>query len=181
MVEYKEIRKAYGDNEVLKGVSCTVQTGSVTVILGPSGSGKTTLLRCTNFLERADSGVIRLDDLTVDAHHASHKEVHALREKTAMVFQHYNLFRNKTVLQNVTESLRVVHRMPKKEAEDKALHYLEKVGMAAKRIRTPIRFRAASSSASRSRGRWPSSPRSSCSTSRPRRSTPSWSARCSRR
>lgn len=121
-------------------MSCTVQTGSVTVILGPSGSGKTTLLRCTNFLERADSGVIRLDDLTVDAHHASHKEVHALREKTAMVFQHYNLFRNKTVLQNVTESLRVVHRMPKKEAEDKALHYLEKVGMAAKRDSYPYQI-----------------------------------------
>ena len=140
MVEYQDIRKSFGDNEVLKGVSCTVQTGSVTVVLGPSGSGKTTLLRCTNFLERANAGVIRLDDLTVDAHNATHKEIHALREKTAMVFQHYNLFRNKTVLQNVTESLRVVHKIPKKEAEDTAMHYLERVGMAEKRDSYPYQI-----------------------------------------
>ena len=133
MVEYNNIQKAFGDNQVLKGVSCTVQTGSVTVILGPSGSGKTTLLRCTNFLERADGGTICLDDLTLDAHRADRRQIQALRSKTAMVFQHYNLFRNKTVLQNVTESLRTVHHLPRQEAEDRALCYLSKVGMAEKR------------------------------------------------
>ena len=126
MVEYNNIQKAFGDNQVLKGVSCTVQTGSVTVILGPSGSGKTTLLRCTNFLERADGGTIRLDDLTLDAHRADRRQIQALRSKTAMVFQHYNLFRNKTVLQNVTESLRTVHHLPRQEAEDRALCFLKR-------------------------------------------------------
>ena len=140
MVEYKDIHKSFGDNQVLKGVSCKVETGSVTVILGPSGSGKTTLLRCTNFLEHADSGQIILDDLQVDAHHPSRAQVHALRQKTAMVFQHYNLFRNKTVLQNVTESLRVVHKTPKQEAEEIALHYLDKVGMAGKRDSYPYQI-----------------------------------------
>ena len=140
MVEYKDIHKAFGANQVLKGVSCTVQTGSVTVILGPSGSGKTTLLRCTNFLERADSGIITLDDIQVDAHHPTRAQIHALREKSAMVFQHYNLFRNKTVLQNVTESLRVVHKTPRQEAEEIALHYLNKVGMAEKRDSYPYQI-----------------------------------------
>ncbi len=140
MVEYKNICKAFGDNAVLKGVNFAVQTGSVTVILGPSGSGKTTLLRCTNFLERADSGHILLDDLDIDVTSASHSQIHAIREKTAMVFQHYNLFRNKTVLQNVTESLRVVHKTPKQEAEDIALHYLAKVGMAEKRDSYPYQI-----------------------------------------
>lgn len=140
MVQYKKIQKSFGENPVLKGVSFTVQTGSVTVILGPSGSGKTTLLRCTNFLERADSGRIVLDDLELDAHHPTRAQLHAVREKTAMVFQNYNLFRNKTVLQNVTESLRVVHRVPKKEADETALYYLNEVGMAQKRDAYPYQL-----------------------------------------
>lgn len=140
MVEFKDIRKSFGDNQVLKGVSCTVKTGSVPVILGPSGSGKATLLRCTNFLERADSGTIRLDDLTVDAHRADRRQIQALRSQTAMVFQHYNLFRNKTVLQNVTESLRTVHHLSRQEAEEQALYYLGKVGMAEKRNSYPYQI-----------------------------------------
>jgi ABC-type polar amino acid transport system, ATPase component len=132
MITLKNIHKAYGDNEVLKGIDCTIPTGSVTVILGPSGSGKTTLLRSVNFLERADAGEIILDDLQVDIAKATQKEIHELRQRTAMVFQSYNLFKNKTALENIAEGLLVVKKMPKAAAQERAAFYLEKVGLAEK-------------------------------------------------
>ena len=132
MITLKNIHKAYGDNEVLKGIDCTIPTGSVTVILGPSGSGKTTLLRSVNFLERADAGEIILDDLQVDIAKATQKEIHELRQRTAMVFQSYNLFKNKTALENIAEGLLVVKKMPKAAARERAAFYLEKVGLAEK-------------------------------------------------
>lgn len=132
MITLKNIHKAYGDNEVLKGIDCTIPTGSVTVILGPSGSGKTTLLRSVNFLERADAGEIILDDLQVDIAKATQKEIHELRQRTAMVFQSYNLFKNKTALENIAEGLLVVKKMPKAGARERAAFYLEKVGLAEK-------------------------------------------------
>ena len=87
MIEFKNIHKAFGANEVLKGISCTIPTGSVTVILGPSGSGKTTLLRSVNFLEKADRGEIILDDIHIDVEKASKADIHKIRQRTAMVFQ----------------------------------------------------------------------------------------------
>ena len=98
--------------------------------LGPSGSGKTTLLRCINFLEKADSGSLVFDGEKVDLAHISHADIARLRRKTAFVFQSYNLFRNKTVLQNVTEGLIVARKMHKAQAEEIAVQMLEKVGMA---------------------------------------------------
>ena len=130
MLEIQEIHKSFGEREVLKGVGLTVEKGAVVAILGPSGSGKTTLLRCINFLEKADSGSLLFDGERVDLARVSRADVARLRRKTAFVFQSYNLFRNKTVLQNVTEGLIVARRMHKDQAEAIAVQMLEKVGMA---------------------------------------------------
>lgn len=132
MIEFKNIHKKFGSNEVLKGINCKIPTGSVTVILGPSGSGKTTLLRSVNFLEKADRGEIFLDDLHVDVEKATKADIHNIRQRTAMVFQMYNLFKNKTALENITEGLTIVKEMPKKQAKEEALHFLEKVGLSHK-------------------------------------------------
>ena len=123
MLQLNHIHKSFGTNEVLKDVSLKVPTGSVTVIIGPSGSGKTTLLRGINFLEPSDQGEIVLDDLRVDVAKATKKEIHQLRKETAMVFQSYNLFANKTALENITEGLLVVKKLSKTEALDKANFY----------------------------------------------------------
>lgn len=132
MIELSGIRKSFGRHEVLKGIDLEVAQGEVVSILGPSGSGKTTLLRCINFLERADEGQIRIGNQTVDCRRGGKKEVLALRRKTAMVFQHYNLFRHKTALQNVMEGLAIVQKMPWTEARELGMEMLEKVGLADK-------------------------------------------------
>ena len=130
MLEIQDIHKSFGEREVLKGVGLTVEKGAVVAILGPSGSGKTTLLRCINFLEKADSGSLLFDGERVGLARVSRGGGARLRRKTAFVFQSYNLFRNKTVLQNVTEGLIVARRMHKDQAEAIAVQMLEKVGMA---------------------------------------------------
>ena len=124
MIEIKNLHKAFGQNQVLKGVDITVNKGDVVVVIGPSGSGKTTMLRCINFLERADEGTITVGDITVDAAKAKKKEIHEIRLRTAMVFQNYNLFANKTALGNVMEGLT--------QAKEIALDALEKVGLKDK-------------------------------------------------
>lgn len=116
--------------DVLRGVNLTVEKGDVVAILGPSGSGKTTLLRCLNFLETADAGQLTFDGETFDLAHADRASIARLRRKTAFVFQNYNLFRNKTALQNVTEGLIVARRMPKAKADAVGMKMLEKVGLA---------------------------------------------------
>ena len=122
--------KVTSELPVLQGVDLTVEKGDVVAILGPSGSGKTTLLRCLNFLETADSGSLVLDGETFDLADASPAEVARLRKKTAFVFQNYNLFRNKTALQNVTEGLIVARKMPRQQAEEIGRKMLAKVGLA---------------------------------------------------
>ena len=123
-------RKVTSELPVLQGVDLTVEKGDVVAILGPSGSGKTTLLRCLNFLETADSGSLVLDGETFDLADASPAEVARLRKKTAFEFQNYNLFRNKTALQNVTEGLIVARKMPRQQAEEIGRKMLAKVGLA---------------------------------------------------
>ena len=123
-------RKVTSELPVLQGVDLTVEKGDVVAILGPSGYGKTTLLRCLNFLETADSGSLVLDGETFDLADASPAEVARLRKKTAFVFQNYNLFRNKTALQNVTEGLIVARKMPRQQAEEIGRKMLAKVGLA---------------------------------------------------
>ena len=120
MLEIKNIHKAFDGLGVLKGVSLSVEKGDVVAILGKSGSGKTTLLRCINFLETADDGKLVFDGETVPLHNASKRDIARIRKKTAFVFQNYNLFRNKTALQNVTEGLIVARKMPKAQAEGMA-------------------------------------------------------------
>ena len=132
MLELTNEYKAFGKNEILKGVDQKVNKGDVIVILGPSGSGKTTLLRCANYLERADQGELTLDGHSMNMKHASRKDVTYVRKNTAFVFQNYCLFNNKNVLQNVTEGLITGRKVPKKEAEEIAVEALRKVGLADK-------------------------------------------------
>ena len=129
MLEINDIHKSFGDLEILKGINISVEKGDVIAILGPSGSGKTTLLRCINFLETADSGTMTFDGETFDLSHVSKKDIMRLRKKTAFVFQNYNLFQNKTALQNVTEGLIVGRKMPKAQAIEIGHKMLKKVGM----------------------------------------------------
>ncbi len=129
MLEIKNIKKKFGSQEVLKGVDLTVNKGDVVAILGPSGSGKTTLLRCMNFLESANDGTMTFDGETYDLGQISKKDIGKIRRKTAFVFQSYNLFRNKTALQNVTEGLIVARKIPKIQAEEIGRRALDKVGM----------------------------------------------------
>ena len=129
MLEINDIHKSFGDLEILKGINISVEKGDVIAILGPSGSGKTTLLRCINFLETADSGTMTFDGETFDLSHVSKKDIMHLRKKTAFVFQNYNLFQNKTALQNVTEGLIVGRKMPKAQAIEIGHKMLKKVGM----------------------------------------------------
>ena len=130
MLEVKQIRKSFGDLAVLKQVDLQVNKGDVVAILGPSGSGKTTLLRCLNFLENADGGEMDFDGEHVSLGHVSKKDAARLRKKTAFVFQNYNLFRNKTALENVTEGLIIGRKMPRAEAIQIGRQALEKVGLS---------------------------------------------------
>ena len=129
MLEIKDVHKSFGENEILKGVNITIDKGDVVVILGPSGSGKTTLLRCINFLEKANKGHANFGDISVDLFSASKKEIHQIRQKTAFVFQNYNLFNNKTALENVTLGLTVGRGIPKEEALRLGKEALAKVGL----------------------------------------------------
>lgn len=132
MLTINDIHKSFGKNEILKGVDLTIDKGDVVVILGPSGSGKTTLLRCINFLEKADSGMATFGELQVNLHDASKKDIHNIRQKTAFVFQNYNLFNNKTALENVTEGLVIGRKIHKTKATDIGKKALDKVGLSDK-------------------------------------------------
>ena len=130
MLEIRDVRKSFDGQTVLDGISLDVEKGDVVAILGPSGSGKTTFLRCLNYLETADSGSLTFDGEMFDLHSTAKEDIARLRRKTAFVFQNYNLFLNKTVLQNVTLGLTSGMGMDKKKAEGIAMDMLQKVGMA---------------------------------------------------
>ena len=123
LLEIKDIHKSFGNLHVLKGIDLTVNKGDVIAILGPSGSGKTTLLRCMNYLETADVGFMTFKNQSYDLSNAD------LRKHTGFVFQNYNLFANKTALQNVTLGLTVARNVSKEEADLIGMQMLEKVGM----------------------------------------------------
>lgn len=129
MIRIKGIKKAFGNNQVLDGIDLEIKKGEIVTMIGPSGAGKTTLLRSLNWLDPPDEGVITIGDAVIDASSASKKAISGIRSKSAMVFQHYNLFSNKTVLQNVTESLITVKKVPKKEAEERGKELLNRVGL----------------------------------------------------
>jgi L-cystine transport system ATP-binding protein len=140
VIEIKNIHKKFGKNEVLKGASIKVNKGEVVVILGPSGSGKTTLLRCINFLEKADQGELSIGETNVNFKNATKKEIHKIRRQTAMVFQSYNLFQNKTAIENVMEGLVIARKVPKREAEEVSKKLLDKVGLADKYNYYPVQL-----------------------------------------
>ena len=129
MLEIRNLKKNFGQLEILRGIDLSVEQGDVVAILGPSGSGKTTFLRCINFLERATDGSLTFDGKTFDLKHISKADILRLRKKTAFVFQNYNLFLNKTALQNVTEGLVIGRKMPRAQAEEIGRRMLDKVGM----------------------------------------------------
>ncbi len=130
MIEFEKITKAYNNNPVLSGVSLKINKGDTVAVLGPSGSGKTTMLRCMNFLEKADTGSVVFDGEKYDLHSIHRKDIAAIRKKTGFVFQSYNLFLNKTALQNVTEGLITARKMPKDIAIAKGKAALDKVGLS---------------------------------------------------
>lgn len=136
MIKIRNIHKAFGNNSILNGIDLDVAKGSVVVILGPSGSGKTTFLRCLNALEMPQQGSIEFDGekpLRIDfAAHPSKKDILALRRKSGMVFQQYNLFPHKTALENVMEGPVAVQGVSSADARQKALALLGKVGLADK-------------------------------------------------
>ena len=130
MLEIKNIKKSFDEQEILKGVTVRVEKGDVVTILGPSGSGKTTLLRCINFLERADEGTMIFDGEVLNLNAANKKDIARIRRKTAFVFQNYNLFQNKTALQNVTEGLITARKIPRIQADEIGRKALDKVGLS---------------------------------------------------
>ncbi len=133
MIEVLNIQKRFGDNEVLRDVSFRVNDGDVIAVLGPSGSGKTTMLRCLSFLETADGGKVIFDGKEYDLHHSSRRDIQAYRKRIGFVFQDYQLFGNKTALENVTEGLIIARKMNKKEAVERGEKALERVGMLDRR------------------------------------------------
>lgn len=130
MVELNNIHKSFGKNHILKGVNLNIEKGEVVVILGPSGSGKTTLLRTVNFLDSADDGSVTVNGFCLDCKKHVKSQVIELRRKTAMVFQNYNLFQNKTILENVMEGLVTVKKLRKADAEKMSREILSKVGLS---------------------------------------------------
>ena len=130
LIEIEHLSKSFpGGTEVLKDISLEIHKGDIVAIIGPSGTGKSTLLRCLNYRTVPSEGKIRIGECTVDVKSHTKEEVYALRRKSSMVFQQFNLFKNKTALENVMEALTKVQKMPKAEAEEISKHLLEQVGM----------------------------------------------------
>ncbi len=132
MIEVKELKKSFGNLEVLKGINLKIEKGDVISVIGKSGSGKTTLLRCINFLEKADEGTLVFDGKEYDLKKITKKEIAEIRQKTAFVFQNYNLFANKTALENVILGLTVARKWNKQEAIAKGKTLLDQVGLSDK-------------------------------------------------
>lgn len=146
LLEVRGLSKSFGDTEVLRSIDLTLAKGDVLVLIGPSGSGKTTVLRALNGLEQPDGGTVTIragegsraesattvDFSTPTKKRERQRQLEALRDRSAMVFQHFNLFPHMTVLQNVTEGPVTVQHRPRADAESEALALLERVGLAEK-------------------------------------------------
>jgi len=133
MIKVQSLEKKFDDLEVLKGINLEVKKGEVVVIIGPSGSGKSTLLRCLNYLESPEKGTIDIDGVKIDASKVNARDIQSLRKKSAMVFQSFNLFNHKTVLQNITEALLVVKGMNKDQVVEIGKKLLCQVGLLEKK------------------------------------------------
>ena len=137
MIEIRDIHKSFGDNEVLKGISINIQAGEVVCIIGPSGSGKSTILRCINGLESYDRGDIRVDGHKVDR---NTDQIHWIRTHVSMVFQRFNLFPHRTVLENVIEGPVYVKGESREAAAAHARQLLTQVGLAHKETAYPTQL-----------------------------------------
>lgn len=140
MIKVTDLHKNFGELAVLKGIDFQADTGEVIVIIGPSGMGKSTFLRCINYIERPEKGIIEIDNVKVDAEKCTEKEIKQLRLKTSMVFQNYNIFKNKTVIENVMLPMTSVQKIEKEIAKEKALQYLDQVGLLDKINEYPSRL-----------------------------------------
>ncbi|MGO1396641.1 MAG: amino acid ABC transporter ATP-binding protein, partial [Halomonas sp.] len=132
MISLQGITKRFSGHTVFKDIDLSLSQGEIIVIIGPSGTGKSTLLRCINFLEKPDAGRLQVGDLSVDTQRASRADILALRRRTAFVFQNYGLFANKTALENISEGMIVVDKLPKAKAHARAREILERIGLAEK-------------------------------------------------
>lgn len=134
MIRLREVHKSFGSNHVLRGFSLEVKKGEIVCIIGPSGSGKSTVLRCINGLETYDGGDIHVQDMRVDA---KSDLIQSIRRRVAMVFQRFNLFPHRTVIENVTEGPVFVNRLPRDQAEAQARLLLAQVGLSDKETAYP--------------------------------------------
>ena len=134
MLKTKGLKKSFGKNEILKGIDTEIKKGEVVCIIGPSGSGKSTFLRCLNLLEEPTEGTVILDDVVINT---GGIDINKMREKLGMVFQNFNLFPHKTVLENITIGPIQVLKKNKKEADEKAMELLEVVGLKDKAFEYP--------------------------------------------
>lgn len=138
MISVEKLTKSFGKNTVLDNIDLSIQEGEVVAIIGPSGSGKSTLLRCLNLLEKPDNGIIKIAETELDVKHHSKKEELALRNQSAMVFQSYNLFKNKTALENITLAPLVNQKLNKAEATELGLSLLKQVGLLEQANQYPV-------------------------------------------
>lgn len=129
MLRVENLKKSYGDNEILKGISCEIKEGEKIVIVGPSGSGKSTFLRCLNMLESPTGGKVWLDDVELTN---PRTDLNPIRQQMGMVFQHFNLFENLTIMDNITLAPIKTKRMKKTEARENALKLLRRIGLEDK-------------------------------------------------
>ena len=175
VIRVKGLTKQFGQLAVLRGIDCTITASEVVCVIGPSGSGKSTFLRCLNGLEDASGGQVLVRGVSV---HDPKTDVDALRSEIGMVFQRFNLFPHKTVLENITLAPTKVRGLTAAQARLRASELLDKVGLLDKMDAYPNQLsQAASSSAWPLHGHWPCSRASCCLTNPPRRWTPKWSAK----
>lgn len=127
MIKINDLHKSFGSLHVLKGVDFQAKEGEVVAIIGPSGMGKSTFLRCVNYIERPDEGKLEIDGVKVDVEKSSEKTIKELRAKSSIVFQNYNVFKNKTVIENVMLPMVAVQKMQKAIAQERAEEYLQKL------------------------------------------------------
>ena len=137
MIQLAGVNKYFGQNHVLKDISLKVESGEKVVVIGPSGSDKSTMIRCMNHLEEPDSGTVTVDGIEITAPGAP---IRAVRQKVAMVFQQFNLYPHKTVLENLTIAPILVQGIKKEEAERTGLEFLERVGLKEKATAYPAQL-----------------------------------------
>ncbi len=142
-IQVSKVTKIFNGQPVLHGINLTVNVGEVVAIIGPSGSGKTTLLRCMNLLEKPDAGLIQVGNITVDASKSLSSQktaIRQLRQQVGFVFQNFNLFPHRTVLENITEGPIIVKGVKKQDAEQLGHELLGKVGLSGKENTYPSRL-----------------------------------------